>query len=185
MNFDNYNKQIISNEDELEILNILNNFNWKYYLTIHFTPKYDVNNPYKELDKIIRILQKKINGKNCYRKNRLTKIISIKEQKLSRNPHYHILIEPASHLTFSKLAQSIINITNLNQFKNVLEPINNHLKDYFQIITNYYNKPEKQEQNKHNINVVEIKSKIDKFKIINYITKDIYKNEHTQNITFH
>ena len=28
----------------------LNVFNWKYFVTIHFTPKYDVNNLDKEFD---------------------------------------------------------------------------------------------------------------------------------------
>ena len=121
-----------------ELKSYLNRIDYKFFLTLHLTPVLELSNPNKCFEQIVRTMNKKLNGRNYHKHNRLLQFFAVKESGLSKNPHYHLLLKKTNDLSVSKLTKTIIHISNLYQFRNILKPITDTHEAIKNITTNYF-----------------------------------------------
>lgn len=146
----------------LEWLNFLNNFNFKYFLTVTFCK--DSLNSDKDIERFIRIIHQTLFTKKFIKTKKLLGIAVVREQKkyLSERNHYHILIEERDDLNIIDLAKAICKAsTKCDTIKTVSENF------YEKILT--YNK-ERSDENNTTIKLAEIPIQ-DRERTINYVLK--------------
>ena len=159
-----------NNESKFVLQDWLLNKDYRYFLTITFAPSSIESDSDRNLQLIMKILSKRIFGKNHIKKDTHMDYFVVREtDAYNIKSHYHLLIEDHPHLTLNKIAKGLIYTSRRLSCMNDLYDNDRH-----SIMKKTNLSDENADHNSH-INIVEMKTMKDRKRVVEYVCKDFYK----------
>ncbi len=165
------NNRFNNNESKFVLEEWLLKRKYRYFLTITFTPNSIESESDSNLQLIMKILSKRIFGKNHIKKNIRMDYFMVREtDAYGIKSHYHLLIEDHQHLTLNKIAKGLIYTS--RRCSCIADLYNNNLVS----ITTKTNMSDENLGHNFHINIVETKAIRDRKRVAEYVCKNIYKS---------